>query len=111
MTGRSSAGGRSRSRSRPEEGDPRASAHLLRHVEAGLVAGTPGRIALRTVQAVVERAVREIVREPVMVQGASRTDAGVHARGQVAAFTCSGDDAVGGEEDTCGTPSLCHEKR
>ncbi|QQS07968.1 MAG: tRNA pseudouridine synthase A [Phycisphaerales bacterium] len=90
----------------PEEGDPRASAHLLRHVEAGLVAGTPGRIALRTVQAVVERAVREIVREPVMVQGASRTDAGVHARGQVAAFTCSGDDAVGGEEDTCGTPPL-----
>jgi tRNA pseudouridine38-40 synthase len=47
------------------------------------------RVKLRTVQEVVERAVREIVREPVEVKGASRTDSGVHARGQVAAFTCS----------------------
>ncbi|MGD9693712.1 MAG: tRNA pseudouridine(38-40) synthase TruA [Phycisphaerales bacterium] len=44
---------------------------------------------LRTVQAVVERAVREVVREPVELMGASRTDAGVHAAGQVAAFTAS----------------------
>lgn len=51
--------------------------------------GAPDRVALRTVQAVVERAVREVVREPVQLMGASRTDAGVHARGQVAAFTCS----------------------
>jgi tRNA pseudouridine38-40 synthase len=47
------------------------------------------RIELRTVQAVVERAVREVVREPVQLLGASRTDAGVHARGQIAAFTCA----------------------
>jgi tRNA pseudouridine38-40 synthase len=46
------------------------------------------RLQMRTVQHVVEQAVREIVREPVLVQGASRTDAGVHAHGQVAAFTC-----------------------
>lgn len=51
------------------------------------------RVQLRTVQHVVERAVREIVREPVDLVGASRTDAGVHARGQVGAFTCS----AGGE--------------
>ncbi len=51
------------------------------------------RLQLRTVQHIVERAVREIVREPVSLLGASRTDAGVHARGQVAAFTCSGRDA------------------
>jgi tRNA pseudouridine38-40 synthase len=41
------------------------------------------------VQNVLERAVREVVREPVILVGASRTDAGVHAKGQVAAFTTS----------------------
>ncbi|HYE61765.1 MAG TPA: tRNA pseudouridine synthase A [Phycisphaerales bacterium] len=55
------------------------------------------RVQLRTVQHVVERAVREIVREPVILMGSSRTDAGVHAKGQVAAFSCSGDDDAGTE--------------
>ena len=54
----------------------------------------PPRITLRTVQEVVERTVRAVVREPVQLIGASRTDAGVHARGQVAAFTCSGGEAA-----------------
>jgi tRNA pseudouridine38-40 synthase len=49
------------------------------------------RAKLRTVQEVVERAVREVVREVVLLQGSSRTDSGVHAKGQVAAFTCSGE--------------------
>lgn len=43
--------------------------------------------ALRSVQDVVERAVREAVRQPVTVIGASRTDSGVHALAQTAAFT------------------------
>ncbi len=43
---------------------------------------------LRTVQGVLEQAVIKAVREPVTLVGASRTDAGVHAVGQVAAFTC-----------------------
>lgn len=50
---------------------------------------TPARLILRTVQEVVERACREVVREPIQLAGASRTDSGVHARGQVGAFTCS----------------------
>jgi len=39
---------------------------------------------LRTVQAEVEGVLQRVLRHPVHVQGASRTDAGVHARGQVA---------------------------
>lgn len=48
-----------------------------------------GGTELRTVQGVLQRAVLEVVREPVVVKGASRTDSGVHARAQVAAFTTS----------------------
>ncbi len=40
----------------------------------------------RTVQAVLEHAAEKIAQHPVLVRGCSRTDAGVHAHGQVAAF-------------------------
>lgn len=46
----------------------------------------PGQAPLRTVQGVVEEAVVSLVRQPVNLVGASRTDAGVHAVGQVAQF-------------------------
>ena len=46
---------------------------------------------LRTVQGVLERVVVQVVREPVILVGASRTDSGVHALGQVAAFSTTRD--------------------
>ncbi|MEM8874492.1 MAG: tRNA pseudouridine(38-40) synthase TruA [Planctomycetota bacterium] len=41
---------------------------------------------LRTVQREVRHALQQVVRHPVTVVGSSRTDAGVHAKGQVARF-------------------------
>ena len=45
----------------------------------------------RTVQDTVEQALRRVIRHQVVLLGASRTDAGVHARGQVANFITSVD--------------------
>ena len=41
---------------------------------------------LRTVQEVMQHAIIKVMREPIVLVGASRTDSGVHARGQVATF-------------------------
>jgi tRNA pseudouridine38-40 synthase len=40
----------------------------------------------RTVQGVIEEALQRMHRHPVRIQGAGRTDSGVHATGQVASF-------------------------
>lgn len=42
--------------------------------------------SIPTVQELVERALRDVIRRPIQVVGSSRTDAGVHAKGQVAHF-------------------------
>ncbi len=49
----------------------------------------PDEEPLRTVQGELETVVQQVVREPVNVIGASRTDSGVHAHGQVAVFTAA----------------------
>ena len=42
----------------------------------------------RTVQGVVQESLRTLLQEPVKIIGAGRTDAGVHAAGQVASCGC-----------------------
>jgi tRNA pseudouridine38-40 synthase len=51
----------------------------------------PAAEPLRTAQGVLEDAVRLVMREPINLLGASRTDAGVHALGQIAAFSSTRD--------------------
>src|SRR5512134_858047 len=43
-----------------------------------------------TIQSVMEEALGRILQEPVRLRAAGRTDAGVHARGQVVDFADSG---------------------
>lgn len=58
---------------------------------AVLKEGDPSRVVLRSVQQVVESAVRGVVNQAVSIIGASRTDSGVHAWHQTAAFTAEGE--------------------
>ncbi len=47
----------------------------------------PDKPSLRTVQEVMQKAAIQVMREPVTLIGSSRTDSGVHAKGQVATFS------------------------
>src|SRR5574344_1864930 len=48
--------------------------------------GFQRQVNLRTVQGEIEKSISEIVGSSVNINGAGRTDAGVHAYGQVASF-------------------------
>lgn len=61
------------------------------------------RNAPRTVQAVLEEALREFSGDPVRALGAGRTDAGVHADGQVVHFDLSGSREPGEVRDAVNT--------
>jgi tRNA pseudouridine38-40 synthase len=54
--------------------------------DGGAFRGWQRQPGLPTVQQAVEDALASVLAEPVLVHGASRTDAGVHADGQVASF-------------------------
>ena len=48
-----------------------------------------------TIQGKLETALSRILSEPIEISGSGRTDAGVHARGQVANFHCESDMSCG----------------
>lgn len=43
-----------------------------------------------TVQGALEKALSQVLRQPIVLAGAGRTDVGVHASGQVVSFDCEG---------------------
>jgi tRNA pseudouridine38-40 synthase len=45
----------------------------------------------RTIQETLSKAIGQVIQEPIKLYGASRTDAGVHAQGQVANFKTTSD--------------------
>ena len=66
--------------------DARNGVRLVLRYDGTLFAGYQEQPGQRTVQGVVQEAIERIAGHAVKIRGASRTDAGVHAEGQVVAF-------------------------
>jgi tRNA pseudouridine38-40 synthase len=69
-----------------DDGAPLRRIALVIEYEGTAYAGSQYQKNARTVQGELERALRKLTRKAIRVALAGRTDAGVHARGQVAAF-------------------------
>ena len=61
---------------------------LLLEYDGGAFSGWQRQPGRRTAQETLERALATVARREIALQGASRTDAGVHATGQAASFEC-----------------------
>ena len=72
--------------------DPRQVLALTVAYDGADFAGFARQPGQRTVQGELEQALSIALRRPVEVVGAGRTDAGVHALGQVVSFPCDADD-------------------
>ena len=73
---------------------PRIAVGLQYH--GGAFAGWQAQSGLRTVQGVLEEALARVAAQPVALIGAGRTDAGVHAVGQVAHFDADAERSARG---------------
>ena len=69
------------------DGGRRRFAHLLEY-DGALYAGSQLQPNAQTIQGELEAAIEKTTGQPVRAAFAGRTDAGVHARGQVASFAC-----------------------
>jgi tRNA pseudouridine38-40 synthase len=62
---------------------------LIIEYDGGAYHGWQRQAGDRTVQEEIEKGLRRMTRQQITLIGSGRTDAGVHARGQVANFTCN----------------------
>lgn len=68
---------------------------LIVSYQGGAFHGWQLQPGLATIQGAIEQALAALLRHPVRVLGASRTDAGVHARGQAAGIVAAADLSAG----------------